>query len=88
MKGRRMQGRGVDGREMDRKGAGVRGRGRKDRMRQRYVHRDWNETHTEKDRPWTKENLQGGAKACSPSYRGKVGKDQEAPPENKGHRSL
>lgn len=43
-------------------------RGRKDRMRQRYVHRAWNETHTEKDRPWTKENLQGGAKAYSPGY--------------------
>ena len=46
MKGRRMQGRGVNGREMDRKGGGVGGWGKRDRMRQRDVHRDTNETHT------------------------------------------
>ena len=31
---------------MDRKGGGVGGRGKRDRMRQRDVHRDTNETHT------------------------------------------
>lgn len=49
MKGRRMQGRGVNGREMDRKDGEVAGKGKRDRMRQRDVQRDTNETHTKTD---------------------------------------
>lgn len=87
MKARRMQGRGVNGRERDRKDGGVGGRGKRDRMRQRDIHRDRNETHI-KTGPGPRKTCRVGLKPMALATRGKGTKDQEDLLENKRHRSL